>query len=1015
MLMNETRKPSMQEYQKQLAARYSALRNERANPVFFIEHGLVESEIAQLVADVRVAAEVHPLDSGWWDLYKLPLIVAATEVGYRYRGTGTDFWPVLEQELHSHIGGPVRQRIGDLFAAAATSFRGARPPATSWSKAFHLIAWPITHALVPAEFHRPLALTLANLQVKTAELDDESLHQAIRVAATHSSARFSTLLEDAWPVVAVSRRLLGTEPGKLCPEAMHRIEADLAADDVARRSVAAARRIQRTTSVSRHPRTKKAEPVRAINGALQIRRRKKALALEASFPPIDEPLGSRLRSQLRRRRFAPRLWGVAAPVPSEQLLSGLPFALKLETAPSDDSPLLPELDQLEIDNDLRDTMEAFALQVSPPVLFAVGVDNEVARQVRGPDISGHRKYWVLTGVSSSLARWPKLDNIGPYSCYELTPKEEDARQALTDLGFTVRFGISVAFAGPPSLDRDDANPSFLVGDQLIIVPRRSCPEGMLAEVDGNTTRAIDDEIVRVVVREGEQLLRVSSGAETREFRFQGVSASPLASSTVCSIAAQSSELTVQALLDGSLSFSIESIAPLEGLKLTVEIDAAGRKLSALANLDPLPQTLTSASEPFATLLEDDAARELLLQAASPTINLRVGSLCSRSWALEHRVRPFWWRFAPDGRAVLMNEIGELQFGEVDEAAPHLPPGPNTGEGPSLPCAKLLAPVGLDDLEYGTAALFTTLCIAPSKIPLQVPAICRPRLLRRRRADHSATGLEDLVEAYLRWSLAETHTLIAEVRRRSVAEQIDAWIGELCCGQVWADREAHLAGDRPWKLLTNICNETGLGRDSYVKLSREDEMEITRLAVEEIRRVLPELWTRVGPPCSLVPEDYESLDLAFGRAYMVLAEYYQKSGKEAKASEILEGDPGNAADEWDPVLARVKARTELRPLAELLLPTDTAERLVALDASLLSLDELVEEFFSWAHHARKAFAGSIPEKKVLNAILALWVEPAIAIGFDWRSALDTIIAERSVARAARYLALRSRQARRGGVA
>ena len=48
---------------------------------------------------VRSTLFIHSIESEWWRMHDLPLIVAATEVGYRYRGTGTDFWPLLEKEL----------------------------------------------------------------------------------------------------------------------------------------------------------------------------------------------------------------------------------------------------------------------------------------------------------------------------------------------------------------------------------------------------------------------------------------------------------------------------------------------------------------------------------------------------------------------------------------------------------------------------------------------------------------------------------------------------------------------------------------------------------------------------------------------------------------------------------------------------------------------------------------------------------------------------------------------------
>ena len=135
----------MLEVHRELDERYRALRESRTGPIFFLEHGLSEGEVADVVADVSHHLITHPLKSGWWNSNCLPLLVAATEVGYRYRGSGTDFWPVLEAEFGVEFSTTDRRRIRDLFASASKTYRGAQPPATPWAKAFHLIAWPINH------------------------------------------------------------------------------------------------------------------------------------------------------------------------------------------------------------------------------------------------------------------------------------------------------------------------------------------------------------------------------------------------------------------------------------------------------------------------------------------------------------------------------------------------------------------------------------------------------------------------------------------------------------------------------------------------------------------------------------------------------------------------------------------------------------------------------------------------------------------------------------------------------
>ena len=1000
----------MLEVHRELDQRYRALQESRRGPVYFVEHGLSEGEVVEVVADVSHHLAAHSIESGWWHANSLPLLVAATEVGYRYRGCGTDFWPVLEGEIGVLISATDRQRIRDLFASAAKTYRGARPPATPWAQAFHLIAWPITHALVPLDFHRPLALTLANLRVNVAELSDDELHRAIRIAASNFSARFSTLLEDAALVVAVTRHLLGYDSAELSREAVERIAADLASDKVARRAVAVARRVQQTAPERTAPPASSTVQLPSITGALLLRRRDSVMTLEAVFPLMHADLQTRLRRTLRHRRYAARLWGVSARIPGEQLLSGLPFTVKLTTAPPEDAELLPGLDQVDIDQELRNVLAAIKLDVARPLLFAVASDEELGRRVRGPNISGHRRYWLLSESGEGPQGCPPLGQVGPYDCHLLDPEEETALAVLRDLGFQVSFGVSVAFAGSPPLELDAPVPVFAAGDQRIVVPRRTPPEGLTVQLGDEQIDLKGDDVVTVVVERGDHTLRVSSGDEERKYKFRGMPSLRSDPPVTCSIAPRSGDLTVQALLRGAIDFAVESFAPLEGLKLTVEIKASGRRVFATAPLDPLPCSVSSKQEAFAALL-DDETRGLLAQASSVTLRLSVGHLCSRSMVLEQRLRPCWWQWAADGTAALMSEIGVLPFGSIPATAPAARPAP--GLDITLEEAQLLTPIDLEVSEYGGGAQFTTLCISPSRARLEAPAIKRPRLARCRRADHDALGLEDVVESYLRWSVAESSTLIAEIRRRQVTEVLDGWLTDICCGEEWVRREAALWDVDPWEALVRVCDETGLGRDSYIELSREDEVEVTRLAVREIQLEIPDLWLRVGQPSDLEPEDYEALDLACGRAYTKLADVYRKRGRESIAALVSEGDPGAVADEWDSVLLRVKYNAELRPLAEMLIPSDIANGLMSLEPSTMTLDELTEELAACAQKARRALAGSVPQTDTLKAILALWIEPEAAASLDWRNALDVLLAERSIARAARYLALRSRRVTRGG--
>jgi hypothetical protein len=1002
----------MRELQRHLTERFEGLRDSRTGPVFFIEHGIERDEISDLMVAVRSALREHPLADWFWDEHKLPLIAAATEVGYRYRGAGTDFWPILEKSLEHPLGSAARKRIRDLFRVAATALGGARPACTPWSTAFHLIAWPITHALVPIEFHRPLALALASLRINVADSDDEVLYRAIRVAAASPSARFATFLEDSDLVVRVAKSLLGGGSGELCAETTERITQDLASDEVARRGVAVARRVQRTTPRDGRRRARESQPVLALKGALQLRCRDEVVTLEASLPPIESEIASRLRRALRRRRFAPRLWGSTARVPCDQLLSGLPFSVRLVAAPSSGSALLPELEGLDIEEELREVLARFDLHLALPLLFAVGADQEVARQVKGPAISGHRSYWSLTeSTLPSLARLPVLGDVGPFTCHVLNPSEEGVCQALSDLGFAVRYGISVAVVGAAALEREALTPTFLAGDERFVLGRRAHPEGIHVELNGSATHATDDEVVRVVVSEGQHLVRVSSGSGTREFKFRGVSEPERSASSACGIVLQSSDLTVEALLGGSLAFGVESFAPLEGLTLSVEIEVSGRRMGASSSLGPLPQTITSSHDAFSSLL-DDTTRELLLRGGNAILRLGVGCLCERSWVLDRRVRPCWWVRETDGFA-LVSELGELAFGEVSSTTPHQAPA--RGIAPSDDGATLMVPIGVDVLDHGAGAEFVTLCVAPSSGGLKSPRILKPRIVRRRRAEGGAVGLETLVEAFLRWSLAESDTVVAEIRRQQVADELDGWIAETCCGAAWCDRELGIQHKGPWELLADIGHKRGLGRDSYFNLPDEVWGESLSVASAALRSELPELWSLSRPPFDLAERDWLIVEAACGKAYETVSRRYRDIGRAEIADSLADADPTADFDReaWQSILELVVAQSDLAEVAELLMPTDSAAGLMDLDATVMSLDDLCDELSGWARSCRSALAGEVPGEGTLRAILALWTEPELAVRLEWRDALGTMLAERLVSRAARYLALRSREARSGG--
>ena len=529
---------------------------------------------------------------------------------------------------------------------------------------------------------------------------------------------------------------------------------------------------------------------------------------------------------------------------------------------------------------------------------------------------------------------------------------------------------------------------------------------------------MDGDLVRVRVSKGEHILEISSQGALRRDLFKGVQAVERELYRACWIELSSDERTVQSLLASGIALRVDGMAPLEGLTLTLELEVGSWHGGTSVLLDPLPHVLPADQEPWPTLL-NQATHDRILNAPGPVVlHARVGALAAESWTFERSVRPCWWSRSPAG-LLLNSELGPLEYGEVSSATPAAQPVPAMpGDRTD---AVLLAPLDPDEAVFGPTAGFATFCTGPWRIALLAPRMDRPRLRRSRRGVGGSLGMEDLAEAWLRWSLAESDTLTAEIRRRQVSAQLDRWLAELACGEVWTQREERIRAPfaDPWKLLAEECIKSRLGLDELVELSERDEAEVLGLAVKDIRRSHPDLWVRIGPHAVqggdagnslLDAEDYANLDGSCARAYEQLATRLRKAGRNEFADVVEAADPGAGHDQWDPVLGNALAGSELRELGELLLPTDTARGLMSLDLTMMPLGEITEELQFWASESRKALAGDLPSGETLRAILALWVAPETALSLDWRGALDTLIAERSLARAARYLALRARSVR-----
>lgn len=222
-------------WNQRLVGHFEALAHSRPKdiPLFALEHGLTQSEVvtlsSQLQAHVRVAPPARD--------HRLVWVVYAAEIGYGY--AGDEYWQTFEEKTPGWIPNGKRGWIRDAFAAFQEQYAGAKPSGP-WAEQFSIIAWPITHAILPRDLQQHLARILYDMRWSfSAELFESPLlfGQQIFARRWNASSRFQTFVQRPALVGQIATALLlgGTEGfGTLIePATLQRIGADL---DLERRS-----------------------------------------------------------------------------------------------------------------------------------------------------------------------------------------------------------------------------------------------------------------------------------------------------------------------------------------------------------------------------------------------------------------------------------------------------------------------------------------------------------------------------------------------------------------------------------------------------------------------------------------------------------------------------------------------------------------------------------------------------------------------------------------------------------
>ncbi len=192
-------------WNQRLADHFGALARDREDiPVFVLEHGLAPAEVLAVATELRAHILVSPPSPK----HALVWTAYAAEIGYGY--AGDEYWQTFEAKTPGWTENGNRGWIRDAFVTFQKKFAAARPSGP-WAAQFSIIAWPITHAILPRDLQQQLARILYELRHSfSAELFDEPqrLGDFIAARSWNTSARFQNLVQAPALVGQIAAALL---------------------------------------------------------------------------------------------------------------------------------------------------------------------------------------------------------------------------------------------------------------------------------------------------------------------------------------------------------------------------------------------------------------------------------------------------------------------------------------------------------------------------------------------------------------------------------------------------------------------------------------------------------------------------------------------------------------------------------------------------------------------------------------------------------------------------------------
>ncbi len=202
----------LERWQEDLERHFESLASVRASsglPIFALEHGLSDEELEEISSLLRSRFASGLRLAPHWLLW----VIYATERGYNY--TGDEYWQSFEEQTSGWEFSD-RYKVVPWFNKFQKAYNGVIPSGP-WAEHFRIIAWPITHAILPRYLQRQFARALYDLRFRLAGLETPepaAIGRMLAANAHHASIRFEKFLQQEELTGRIVLALLGEIPAE---------------------------------------------------------------------------------------------------------------------------------------------------------------------------------------------------------------------------------------------------------------------------------------------------------------------------------------------------------------------------------------------------------------------------------------------------------------------------------------------------------------------------------------------------------------------------------------------------------------------------------------------------------------------------------------------------------------------------------------------------------------------------------------------------------------------------------